>query len=689
MRARALVLVLVLIAALLPLAARAQVAATLVADRLGVTAGGSLRAEGNVEVFHAGTRLSAAAIAYDPATDTLVIEGPIYLVTPDGAILEATRAELDPRLENGILLGARLVLARQVQLAAARIDRVDGRLSQLVRVAATSCRVCGNRPPLWEIRADRVIHDAAGQQLYFEDAVLRVRGLPVAWLPWMRLPDPALARATGFLVPELRASSALGTGIALPYFIRLGDHGDLTLTPHVAALTRTLEARLRLAFVGGDMTVAAAVARDGPAGAATTGGHLAITGGFAPRPGHSLSYDLAWVSDRDFLLDHGLPDRDRLPSRLRYAVVVADSLTTADLTLWQSLRPAEDSGALPPSILGAAHERRLPLGAGTVTLGADALAFARTAPGTGAAARDVLALGFGADWRANAVIGPGLVLDLSAGVDLRARRVGDDPAFGRTLVTLTPRAGLGLRWPLVRRAGDAVDLIEPVVSLGWGTALGDRVPQEDAAPVEFDHGSLADPGRAPGADRPPAGRSLGAGVTWTRRLEAGVSSAGLGAVAAEGDATRFLLSAGVDLAGGLRLLGRAEFDADLDPGATEILLGWQGRSLALDATFARFPADPAGGIAADAADLTLAGDWRINDAWGLRADGRYDLGAGAPVRAGMGLRWSIECVTVDVSLAHRYTETETAPGATSFGLAVTLDGFATDGRAAQGAACRD
>ncbi len=55
----------------------------------------------------------------------------------------------------------------------------------------------------------------------------------------------------------------------------------------------------------------------------------------------------------------------------------------------------------------------------------------------------------------------------------------------------------------------------------------------------------------------------------------------------------------------------------------------------------------------------------------------------------MGLRWSIECVTVDVSLAHRYTETETAPGATSFGLAVTLDGFATDGRAAQGAACRD
>ena len=79
--------------ALLPLMAHAQAAATLVADSVFIPAGGqSLIAEGNVEVFFDGTRLSARRITFDQAADRLIIDGPVYIVGPDGTIFSADTA---------------------------------------------------------------------------------------------------------------------------------------------------------------------------------------------------------------------------------------------------------------------------------------------------------------------------------------------------------------------------------------------------------------------------------------------------------------------------------------------------------------------------------------------------------------------------------------------------------------------
>merc|ERR1712034_213433 len=151
---------------------------------------------------------------------------------------------MEEGLRNGLLSGARMVMDDQLQLAAVEAQRVGGRYTQLSRVAVTSCQVCGrNETPLWQIRADRVIHDQDARQLYFEGAQLRVLDVPILWVPQLRLPDPTLERARGFLTPTLRSTSLLGTGLRLPYFIPIGDHQDLTLTPYLSSETRTLEAR--------------------------------------------------------------------------------------------------------------------------------------------------------------------------------------------------------------------------------------------------------------------------------------------------------------------------------------------------------------------------------------------------------------------------------------------------------------
>ena len=309
MRALAFVLLLVC-----PMMASAQDAATLLADRVELNGEEQLIASGNVEAFFDGSKLSASQIIYDDHSDTLRIVGPIVIQSSDGTILTASSATLDPRLENGILQSARIVLDQRLQLAANQIDQRDGRFSQLYKTTATSCRVCGTGPPLCEIRAERVVYDAQEQQIYFSNATFRVRGVPLFWLPYMRLPDPALERSSGFLFPEQRNTTQLGFGVKLPYFITLGDHRDLTVTPYVSPETTTIELRYRQAFTNGRITAEGAISDDTLVDGNRS--YLFADGRYELGDSYLLIYDIETVSDRAYLLDYDYADKDRLDSAI-------------------------------------------------------------------------------------------------------------------------------------------------------------------------------------------------------------------------------------------------------------------------------------------------------------------------------------------------------------------------------------
>jgi LPS-assembly protein len=169
----------------------------------------SLIAEGNVEVFYGGVSLRAARAIYRDGADRVEIQGPIRLTGTDGGtVVLADAASLSADLQDGLLQGARLLLAQELQLTAARVERIGGRYARLSNSFATSCRVCaGGAAPWWEIRAREVIYDQIERQIYFRNAQIRAFGVPIAWLPRLRLPDPTVDRMTGLLPPVLRNSS--------------------------------------------------------------------------------------------------------------------------------------------------------------------------------------------------------------------------------------------------------------------------------------------------------------------------------------------------------------------------------------------------------------------------------------------------------------------------------------------------
>ena len=678
-----------LLLAILPLAAAAQDAATLVADRVEIRADQALVAEGAVEVLYEGTRLSATRVIYDRAADRLTIDGPITLTDPEGTILLADQAALSPDLTDGILRGARLVLDRELQLAAAEIARAGGRYTALSRVVASACQVCpGNPTPLWEIRARRVIHDTLERQLYFEGAQFRVAGLPVAYVPRLRLPDPTLERATGLLAPVFRSTSALGFGVKLPYFIVLGPSRDLTLAPYLSAGTRTLEARYRQAFRFGSLEVEGAVSRD-DIREGELRYYVFAEGSFVLPREFRLQVVLREVSDPGYLLDYGYGDQDRLDSfvslnrtrRLEY--FEASAISTETLRETERVR----RGGVPSRNVRLDWERRIPLSFGELRVGANA-AYLERSFDADELGRDVQRTGISGFWRGGRVFGPGLVAGAVLGAEIDAYRVADDDAF-EDVTRTTPRAAVELRWPLSRAGDGTFELLEPVVQLAWADPEGGPVPNEDSLAVEFDEGNLFALDRNPGRDRiedglranlglfytrsNPGGWGMGLGLGRIFRLDGSSFDEGAGLA---GETSAWLATGRLEMGERLRIGNRALFEDRII--RNELFIDWDGERADFQSAYLYLEEDPAADRDREIHELTLDAAWRIDGNWSGRFDSRFDLEEGRAARAGLGLTWRNECLEVDLSLSRRFTSSASVDPDTGIGVSVALAGFGAD-----------
>lgn len=686
--------VLILLMFSLPYALHAQGAATLVADNVVLTEDAQLIATGNVEALYDGSRLTASEIVFDRESDTLQIVGPIVVQAADGTVFTADRATLDPRLENGILQGARIVLEQQLQVASNQIDRRNGRYSQLYKTTATSCRVCGTQAPLWEIRAEQVIHDSEERQLYFRNATLRVRGVPVLWLPRMRLPDPSLDRANGLLIPEQRNTTQLGFGIKLPYFITLGDHRDLTLTPYVSPETTTLELRYRQAFANGNLTVEGAISDDTLLPEARS--YLFAQGRFDLANAYQLNFDIETASDPAYLLDYGYSDKDRLDSALQLLRVTDAALFTARLTNYESLRDEEDDASLPPIIADLSYETRYePTFGGVLRYGASLDAAYRYSTTDGDAGRDVGRMGADGAWSDSWVLPYGFVADLQTALRADVYFVSDDIAFDDADLRVAPGIGGTLRWPLGRvGTTGATHLLEPVVSLSWAETYGGTPPNEDSLRTELDRANLFALSRYAGDDRVETGLQAAAGLTWTRLGPRGVNSVlSFGRVFRQEEQDGFTKTSGLDgrnsdwlLAGQFTAPGGFLFDTrSLWNGLQDLTVidsrvAWQNDRISLGANYVWLGPDPEEDRFETSSEWTVDAGFVINEAWAIDVDARYDLAEDRPVRAGATLQWRNECVTVDVSASRRFTSSTTVEPTTTFGISGSIGSFST-GRA--------
>jgi len=680
---------------------------TLIADSLEITDERRLVAQGNVEIFQGITRLRASRVIYDGTADTLLIEGPIELREGETTIIVAQQAELSRGLQNGILTGARLVLEQQMQVSAAEMERVGGRYTQAWKVAATSCNVCDSgRPPIWQIRAKRIVHDQEEQQLYFDEAQLRVLGVPVFYIPRLRLPDPSLERATGFLVPQFRSSSLLGSGALVPYFIALGDHSDLTISPFLTTRTRTLELTYRHAFAAGDIE-ANVFLSDDDFGADDTRWGVLADGAFALPRSYELNFDIEASSDRAYFSDYDYSDKDRLDSALTLSRTRPQDTTRAEIVAIRSLRDDEANDTIPSVLFDAHHAWRFtPADLGGLGLAKiDFHSHYRSSNSTTDADGDGLAdgidvtrAGFSVDWARQWPLENGMVLGSQALAATDAYFISDDPQFESTLTRTNSGAGVNVSWPLMARASNgAMHFLEPKVQLAYTTASHVNLPNEDSTRVEFDDGNLFSLNRAPGVDVIEDGARIDAGVTWRRLGPNGWNSTitvgqitrlsgendFTAASGLDGDTSDWLISGSLETLGAYDIIGRVLLDDDFSVTKNELQVGYTADNLRVASTYAYLASADDADLVSAASEILIDTSYDFTEQLTGSANLRYDFNSNSATEAGLGLAYFNECVEVALSVSRNFTASDSVTPSTDVSLTVGLRGFGTGTNAAR------
>ena len=113
-------------------------------------------------------------------------------------------------------------------MAATRADRTSGNYTVFENGVYTACAPCRDdpkKPPLWQVKGARIIHDQNEKMLYFENAQLEFFGVPMAYMPYFSTPDPTVKRKTGFLMPAF--TYYLGLRLRRRRAVLLGDRARL------------------------------------------------------------------------------------------------------------------------------------------------------------------------------------------------------------------------------------------------------------------------------------------------------------------------------------------------------------------------------------------------------------------------------------------------------------------------------
>ncbi|NOD29297.1 LPS-assembly protein LptD [Ruegeria atlantica] len=679
-----------------PQAAQSQAEpALLVADKVFITPDRKLVAEGNVEAFQGDTKLSAQRVTYDRETGELTLEGPIRIDQGGQSTLLADSGQLDSGIQNGLLIGARMVFDQQIQIASVQAKRAAGRYTQFSKVSATSCHVCTNgKPPLWQIRARKVTHDQLERQLYFEGAQLRVLDYPVFYFPYLRLPDPTLERATGFLVPSIRSTSQLGTGVQVPYFFKLGDHKDLTLTPYLSGKTTTLGYRYRQAFVNGRIQLEGAYTRD-DVQPDQDRGYLFASGWFNLKNDFRLTFALQTTSDDAYLADYGLPGLDRLRSEIALERIKRDTAFKTSLIHYKTLRDSENQDEIPSRVFDLNYEKRFFPGAlgGEVRLAFIGHAHERTSDAD-IVGRDLARATVDAEWLRSWTFASGLRADATLGASVDTFNIRHDSNFPSNVTRSTPRAALTLRYPMTRREKTgAVQLLEPIAQLGWTHVSDTDVPDDESTFQEFDQGNLLALSRFPAEDQREDGATGVIGLNWARYGADGQQAlVTLGQVfradadpnftltsGLQGTTSDLLVAGQITTANGWSLGGRGLIDSDFSFVKAELRGAWASEFAGLSGSYIWQEEDPAENIADEISEIWLLGRYQVDQNWLTNAEARYDLNQSEPIRLGLGVTYQNECVQVNMSVSRRFTSTSTIEPSTEFGFTLSLTGYALEG----------
>ncbi|NDA47127.1 MAG: LPS-assembly protein LptD [Alphaproteobacteria bacterium] len=298
-----------------------------------------LSARGSVKLYYQGRTLEADTVSYDRRTNRVTAQGHAKMTEKDGTTAYAERFELSDDFKNGFIDSLKADSADKTYFTSSRAERTNGETTVLENGIYTACEPCAedpSKPPLWQIKAKRIIHQNSEQMIYYEDASLELYGTSIAYLPYLSVADPSVTRKSGLLMPTYSANLTRGVGVSAPLFWAIAPNYDLTFTP--TFFTRQgpmLQAEWRHKLISGSYDIRLAgifqqdptVFRANPYGPGNreSRGSLETRGEFLINDKWKYGWDISLISDRWFFSDYRVTQQSVSSNYLK------DSISTAYL----------------------------------------------------------------------------------------------------------------------------------------------------------------------------------------------------------------------------------------------------------------------------------------------------------------------------------------------------------------------
>ena len=317
----------------------------------------TVTAKGNAELHYGPRTLQADRVRYDRGSSRVFAEGNVHLTDQDGAVVTGDRMELTDDFKTGFIDSLRIQQSVErrgetvrTRFSAPRAERLNGEQTRFDYGTYTACEPCKDNPevpPLWQVRAAKIVHNNETHTVYFEESTLELAGIPVAYLPYFEAPDPTVKRKSGFLTPRFITSTAVGTGVAVPYFFNLAPDYDLTLSPAFLSRQGVLgqaEYRQRLdngSFnlrLSGIFQTTPSAFLPGPLGAGDRDfrGSIESRGRFYINDRWRTGWDLVGVTDKWFLDNYRIRNQNITTDYFREAVSTAYLIGQGDRSWFEA-----------------------------------------------------------------------------------------------------------------------------------------------------------------------------------------------------------------------------------------------------------------------------------------------------------------------------------------------------------------
>lgn len=473
----------------------------------------TITADGHVRLSHQGSILTAQQLSYNRATEVATASGGVKMWQPTGEVVLADHVQLSRDMRQAFANEIGIILTDNSRFVAAEGERTEGRFVRMNKALYSACQPCRenpDKPLLWQIQAERVIHDMQTHDITYRNATFELAGVPVFYTPYMSHPDPTVKRRTGFLNPVIGTRPNLGTTVRTYYYLDLAPNKDATIETTYSAdrglllggewRQRTADSHLKLNFSGTMDDIPNDVSGQ-PARQDKLRGHLFIDAATNINDHWRAGADIKRATDDTYLDLWRYSDADTLTSRAYLERFTETSYGVVDAYSFQDLRPniTENEPNVIPHVAYRAQGRPQSLWGGRWALGAETRTVTRSSEA------DSTRVSTDIGWRRDFYTPVGLVFTSENTARADAFYSNDLPSGEDDATELRPFAQTQLtaRMPFVRQMSKGQFFLEPVGQLTGAPGISkiDRdIVNEESQSLEFDFAHLFAPNRFSGVD---------------------------------------------------------------------------------------------------------------------------------------------------------------------------------------------